>query len=195
MYGYTIEDIDKALSDYLKSQQIVLPMDGKNIRLRVTQSAPEDIYGAKTIPCLNIESGFKMDTPYSWLKSAEKSVEMKDFTNIEVTRELHTVYYSYKIGYYVKEARHDIAMTQLFMRIFPSKMMFSFDKALEDGSKENYRLLFMKEPRTIKMDTYVDGMKIYRKDIILTTTLHFESSYSEEFMRMKGFSLELLKGE
>ena len=185
-YGYEIDDVDKLLTDYIKEHRITIPMEGMNVNLKTVISTPDQVYSARTIPCICVESGFTSETPYDWIREGESElITNTGGKNVYETLELVTIYYTYKIGYYVTDPRNSNMLYRKMLSILPPK----FQLPLVKGQDE-YCIAFLREPNVIKLDEVVNGVKIYRRDFILTTTLTFAATYLEDYLQAQGVEIE-----
>lgn len=184
--GYDIDDIDIMLTDYLKAQRLTIKMDGKDIRLKVIVATPDEVYAKKTIPCLLVESGYTSETPWEWIREDEyELVSDTGGVNSYVREEVATIYYTYKIGYYVTDPRNANAIYRAMLNMFPTKFTLPLVKG-----EDQYCLAFIREPNVIKMDEVYDGVKIYRRDFILRTTLNFGAYEFNEYLKAQGVIIE-----
>lgn len=187
--GYDIDDIDEMLTDYLKKQKLTVKMDGKDIRLKVIVASPDEVYAKKTIPCLLVESGYTSETPLEWIKENEVSI-ISDTggKNSYISEEIVTIYYTYKIGYYVTDPRHANAIFRALLSIFPTK----FTLPLVKGDDE-YCIAFLRESNVIKLDEVYDGVKVYRRDFIVQTTLSFGAYEYFDYLQAQGVIIEQIE--
>lgn len=191
-YGYSIDDIDILLSDYIKSQQLTIKQDGKDIRIKVIISTPEEVYSKKTIPCICIESGFLETTPYDWIhEPAISLVSNTGGKNSYTKEELVTIYYSYKIGYYVTDPRNANYINRALLSLLPVNFTLPLVK-----EQDEYCIAFLRDQSMVKLDEIYDGVKIYRRDIVLKTTLHFASYEIIDYLQARGVIIKnIIKGE
>lgn len=185
-FGYEIDDIDKLISDHIKMQQLTIPSEGMNVNIKTIITTPEEVYAKRTIPCIAIESGFTSETPWEWIKEPETElISDTDGKNLYETEELVTIYYTYKIGYYVTDPR---ASNYLF-RALSSLLPVKFTLPLVKGDDE-YCIAFLREPNVIKLDEVVNGVRIYRRDFILKTTLTFAAYLYEDYLQAAGVDIQ-----
>ena len=186
--GYDIDDVDRMITDYIKSQNLSVKMDGKDIRLKVIVATPDEVYAKKTIPCLLVESGYTSETPLEWIRENEYSlVSDTGGMNSYISEEVVTIYYTYKIGYYVTDPRNANTIYRALLSLLPTKFTLPLVKG-----EDKYCLAFLREPNVIKLDEVYDGVKVYRRDFIFRTTLNFGAYEFKEYLQAQGVIIEQL---
>lgn len=192
--SYTIRDIDKALVAKIEAKNFTVFTEGKNIRVKTLMGTPDELIAQKHYPCVLIESGYMIRTPESWQKLDTVEYAAAGSYVSQYVCSFRDVFYTYKVGFYVNYKPHCTYLEAEFLKLFPNK----FYCAITDSSGYGYTVPFVTEGALVNLDeskglarldralrpTEKDSdVRLFRRDIIMTTQLMLEDSRVEELLR------------
>ena len=179
--GYTLEDVSKALSNYILSFNLKLTQNGINVPLKIVVDTPDIAISARTYPSIFINPGFVSGVPEAWER--ERSITDQEFdednpsilkTNIT---QITNMNYSYQIGFLVEYSTHRDIMLLKFATMFSRRFFLCFKDVAE---QDDHRLEFKHDGKVIPLDFTENNKKIFRRDIILTTRISLEDNFISE---------------
>ena len=192
--SYSIRDVDSAVMNIVKAKNITVSMEGKDVRVRVYVGSPDELIAQRRLPFIGIESGWMIRTPEIWQSSPlNEAVVSGNSVDVYSCKPI-TVFYTYKIGFYVTYQPHCAQLEVDFMRLFPNKFLAT----VVDSSGTEYSIAFDSDPSMINMDEATNAFKkstpigdqnldsdvrIYRRDKLVTAQLMIEDSSVETFLR------------
>jgi hypothetical protein len=182
-FGYSIEDLDRALINYINSAGIYVTVGSTNIRVKSYLETPDELYARKQIPSISVHSGFLVTNPDSW--KSHKLGEVNPVDSTIVTQELVSLFYTYKISYMVSDPRHSSKLMMVLSLMFPKYFELRFKNEDID-----YSAGFKIDQAYKTMDEIVDGVKVYRKDILMETLLTTERVSTEKYFKSQGVEFE-----
>jgi hypothetical protein len=181
-FGYTLKDVDSTLKDYIQTFDSSVNMDGIDTRLRIYESTPDEMLAKKRYPSICIEPGYLAYTPEEWVRPDEGDVRLNpdndQLLDFKTTRIIN-LYYGYKVSFYVRYQNHCNYMILKFLEMFPEFVTLRMPLQADD----HYSFEFKRSERFINMDQIVDNLKVYRRDVTLTTRLSFSFDYYKSVLR------------
>jgi hypothetical protein len=161
-----------------------------DVRLRVLSDTPEEVFAKKRYPCIAIENGYTITLTDGFQKEINDvsyGVNAGNTDLVDVTTEkVIDVTYGYKISFFVLYRSHCDYMELEFLKLFPHKFLLEVEG--ESGAE---KVGFVHEGQLIKMDTYADNQKVYRRDLVVKAQLSFAESIVENLLRpFTGLQLE-----
>jgi hypothetical protein len=191
---YTIRDIDKALLDKIKAKDFSLILEGKDIRVRAEYGTPDEMISMRRFPGICIESGYQIRTPESWQPDVMVGASIAGISVDMASCRLIDIFYTYKIGFYVTFRPHCTYMEQEFLKLFPNKFWCD----VVDYSGNNYKIPFVQDSGLINLDVskgvakmerplqegeLESDLRLYRRDILLTSQIVLEERTVESLLR------------